>query len=361
MADSDLVELCRVRLGDLWSENESASAVDETVLPEALCARIRSAINSKTKTYRYVLPTQLLAKACRPQLDCRCLQSARGGSGAFDARTVAHRVVVPFDREYDSVLGGAPEPYVNNPLRVPEVSIAFRPQQKDKSGWDDLCVVLQSIQENPQWVQSALFYVLREIHSRLATVRIVYPAARRVSALSCQSVIDKFLSTRSGGVRLECVTAALFETLGRQFSMFESIRGSSVNSADSQSGLAADLECLDESGEISLAVEVKDHGLRLVHVQDKLPALREKQVAETLFVAPEIVAEDREAIKAAFQREFSSGHNLHWLSMEQLLTVLIPLFAERGRYALLVAIGRHLDDRADVEHRRAWAELLSGI
>lgn len=96
----------------------------------ALIESIHRAINSATKSYHYVLPTQLIAKLADPSLDCRCLQVARGGQGAFDARTIAHKVVVPFDQSNNNVLGGSPEPYVNNPLRVPEVSAQYRKLRK---------------------------------------------------------------------------------------------------------------------------------------------------------------------------------------------------------------------------------------
>jgi hypothetical protein len=133
-------------------------------------------INSSTKTYRYVLPTQVLSKVTDPSLDSRCLQASRGGPGAFDARSVAHEVIVPFDQDNENVLGGSQEPYVNNPLRVPEVSAAYRGAQRDKPGWDLLCLVLNAVEDrrDKEFTRLVLRQILTEIYRRLSTVRVVY-------------------------------------------------------------------------------------------------------------------------------------------------------------------------------------------
>jgi len=363
VAETQLVEECRQNLERLWTSVATGETLDVADLPAELRVRIQRLINSPTKSYRYVLPTQLLAKACQPDLDCRCLQSARGGSGAFDARTIAHKVIVPFDRINENVLGGSPEPYVNNPLRVSEISEAHRSAQKDKAGWDDLCAVVAEVErlDDAQFTRRVLLCVLGEIRARLDSVRIVYPVPRRVSSDACQIELLRFLEHRSGGVRLECVTAALFETVGTSFGLFDRVRSSRVNSADSQSGMVTDIECVDSNDEIVMAVEAKDQTLRLVHIQDKLPALRDKQVADAMFVAPTIEPIDAEAIRALFTREFASGHNLYSIPFEQLLTVLLPILREKGRHQFLLAVGRHLDQHSDIGHRRAWADILKQL
>ena len=52
---------------------------------------------------------------------------------AHSTREVSHiRVIVPFDQANFCVLGGAPEPYANNPLRIPGVTAAFAGAQKQQ-------------------------------------------------------------------------------------------------------------------------------------------------------------------------------------------------------------------------------------
>lgn len=138
-----LVAKASTILARTWSGIQKAAGkgrLRDWVESKKLLECVRCAVNSSTKSYRYVLPTQIVAKLARGSLDCRCLQAVRGGMGAFDARTIAHKVVVPFDQANHSVLGGSPEPYVNNPLRVPEVSAKYRKAQKNKTDWDNLCM-----------------------------------------------------------------------------------------------------------------------------------------------------------------------------------------------------------------------------
>lgn len=119
-APQDFIEAAREVLAARWGaiRNLHQNVDSATELPAAVSDAIDRAINSKTKTYRYVLPTQLLAKVVDMQLDARSVQAGSGLSGAFDARSLCHEVIVPFDRENDSVLGGSSSPYLNNPLRI---------------------------------------------------------------------------------------------------------------------------------------------------------------------------------------------------------------------------------------------------
>ena len=106
--------------------------LEDRINDPAILESIRSMLHSTTNIYHYVLPTQLVAKLADFQLDCRCIQAGREGPGSFDARSVADDVIVPFDQRNERVLGGAPEPYVNKPLRFPEFSGKYRGQQKKK-------------------------------------------------------------------------------------------------------------------------------------------------------------------------------------------------------------------------------------
>ena len=108
------------RLAECWKriEDIQTGLQDSLNIPIAIQEAIQNSINSTTKSYRYVLPTQLLAKLIDNTLDCRCIQESSNLSGSFDARSFCKKVTVPFDRENHSVLGGSGDPYVNNPLRI---------------------------------------------------------------------------------------------------------------------------------------------------------------------------------------------------------------------------------------------------
>jgi len=138
------IQVCESILAKEWEQ------VSKETKPEKLDIKIEDAvkrsINCDTKTYRYVLPTHILAKLVEPSIDCRAIQAASTLPGSYDARSVCHKVIVPFDKLHENVLGGSTEPYVNNPLRVPQVTEQYAGQQKDRKGWSDLCYVLAEVQ-----------------------------------------------------------------------------------------------------------------------------------------------------------------------------------------------------------------------
>ncbi len=183
MADElSFLEKCQKYLHVRWNyilkliENESSTEPlkkDYDILKK----NIRDCLSSNTKSYRYVLPTQLLSKSVDHSLDCRSLQAAFESEGSFDARTIAHKVIVPFDKENHNVLGGSNEPYVNNPLRCTSVSKANRARQKNKNDWDKLIYVLDTVQNKNEidFTKKVFDQVLVEIHKLLTGVVVVYP------------------------------------------------------------------------------------------------------------------------------------------------------------------------------------------
>lgn len=364
----DLVTQASRILDDAWQgicAIAKTGRLEDCLHDEQLCEGVRRVIASSTKSYRYVLPTQLIAKLADPDLDCRCLQASRGGPGAFDARTVAHKVVVPFDQANDNVLGGSPEPYVNNPLRVPELSDKYRAAQKNQGDWDRLCAVLSAVEgkADVEFTRRVLRQVLTEVYRRLTEVRVIYPAPKRISLDQSLSLIEGFLTDLSGGDRLLALTSALFAVIGRRFRLYSDVTRASITSADAATGMLADLECVSKKGEVVLAVEVKDRQLTINQLRGKIRNIREKQVSEIFFVAQQgIAVEDKEEVQSLIAREFVSGHNLYVTELASLARVALALLGEEGRRDFLREVGTQLDTyNSDIRHRRAWADLLSTV
>lgn len=360
----NFIESARQRLQIEWDliRNTPEAAVHPPLAIE-LTDAIRRSINSKTKTYRYVLPTQLLAKLTDGELDCRSIQASSNLKKSFDARSLCHDVIVKFDRGNNDVLGGSAEPYLNNPLRIPAISQMERQAQRDKAGFDDLQLILDYAQANPGTIGAMVREVLLAIRERLSAVTVVYPVPNRVSLQQVRNVLAEFLTERSGGLRLQAVVIALFRHIGRRFRLFKEVRSADINAADSATGSVADLECVDEANSVVLAVEVKDRQLKLIDTQNKLPAAREKGIRELLFlVQGGILREDANAVSDLVQREFITGQNIYVIEFSNFLESCLILFGETGRVALLRLTGEELERRkADISHRQAWAILLGKV
>jgi hypothetical protein len=292
-------------------------------------------------------------------------QTKRGGAGVFDARSLCHAVIVPFDKLHDNVPGGSSEPYVNNPLRVREITGEYRPAQKDKEGWDRLCYVVAEVQRinRAEFTRKVLHQILIEVYRRLEQTRVTYPAPSRASHKRTLEVVSLFLSEKSGGDRALAVAYALFATVKTETALFGEIRRARITASDAATGMIADIECYGRNSELLLAVEVKDQQLTLTHVQDKLKNARAKGVRELMFVVQQSVAEwERTDIEQLVEKEFASGQNVYVLNLERLAEGLLALFGEKGRTRFLREVGNSLDAYAlSVLHRRRWAELLRGM
>lgn len=348
-------------LQKLW--RKSALGKVSPPIPSELLAAVDRSVNCPIKSYRYVLPTQLLAKAVQPELDCRSIQEGAELPNSFDARSLCHEVIVPFDRVNHSVLGGSSEPYVNNPLRIPSITTEFRRAQKNKVAFDDLCSVLQYAQEHPTQVRALLISVLIAIRKRLEITHVVYPVPGRISFAQSLSLLHDFLDERTGGLRLQAIAVALLRVLGKAMNLFESVKSAPVNAADASTGLAADLSCLDEEGRVVLAVEVKDRKLTLRQVQDKLPIVRERGIKELLFlVQGGIEKRDKKKVSTLIEREFGVGQNIYVGEFVEFFKTCLVVLGEEGRRVLFSEIGTCLDEfRADISHRQTWAQLLAQV
>lgn len=91
--------------------------------PDSVCAHaglIDAVLDSEQLTYKYILLTALLAKATDETLNPLCLQKGADLPGAYDARSLCHKVFVPFETSVlKRALGGSNEPFLNKPARVP--------------------------------------------------------------------------------------------------------------------------------------------------------------------------------------------------------------------------------------------------
>lgn len=352
---------CRTQLNRLWSETLSGNEFACAGLSEEFVKAVQESVNSRTKTYRYVLPTQLLAKLVDQELDCRVVQASANIPGAFDARTVASKVISPFDLANERVLGGTTDPYVNNPMRIPAITLEQIAPQKDKEGFSRLCEVLQAVQEkdSAEFTQSAFVCVLNAIRARLETVQVTYPFPHRVSLEDTLRITSAFLELRSGGDRFQALLTALFEQVGENFGIYVSVRRNKTNSADAFTGTLADIECVDRDNKVVIAVEAKDRKITVAQLEEKVPIWRSAGLTEGFFVSPDTIREaDAEQVAEIQRTQFRSGYNIYCVSWISLASSIFALIGETGRSEYLQKVARQLDQFSAVEHRRAWAELL---
>lgn len=121
-------------------------------------------IDNTHLTYKYVLFTAILSKATDASINALCLQKQSTLFGAYDARTVCHKVIVPFEMStLNKVLGGSNEPFLNKPARFPELSKSNAVRGgKDKQILNSLCDNLPKIKSSEE-AYSCLVYLLYKL------------------------------------------------------------------------------------------------------------------------------------------------------------------------------------------------------
>lgn len=340
--------------------SELKDFIDEKGIVEA----IRRTVKGETTSYRYALPTQVLAKVLDPSLDCRCLQVKRGGVGAFDARSFCKKVIVPFNREHGNVLGTSEDPYVSKPLRHEEISSVYRDEIKDKGGWDDLCLLSNEIEtrKDVNFTERVLDQTLVEIYRRLSEIRVSYLTPRRASLDGVEALIERYVAEPSGGARPEVVAYSLLKTAGKRFNLFKRVESSKATTANRMTGRVADIECYGSNDEIKLAGNVKDIPLTKGMIEDQTGKIHEGKVRNLLFLAFKGIREDeRKEIREIINKEFDEGYNVHIVEspIAEFARIFFFSFEEEGRKEFLKQVGIALDRYASYEHRRKWADLLA--
>ena len=135
---------------------------------DAIGKDIELILRGTHKTYRYVLITGILAKATEESADALSIQAQDTSDGAYDARSLCHSVIVPFERQYlPESLGGSNEPYLNKPARFPRISL----DNAVRSGNDrDTLVRLKTTLERIDSQEKAKIY----LSSALATLKSIF-------------------------------------------------------------------------------------------------------------------------------------------------------------------------------------------
>ncbi len=220
---------------------------------------IRTIIQGKHLTFRYILVTGLLGKATNPSINALALQAGADVEGAYDARSLCHGVIVPLERQLlNSLLGGSNEPFLNKPARFPMISPSNAVRAgKDKELLLILHKVLSEVETSEQAFNSlctAMRYTLERQTARSELLPQLSESAD--SHLKTIEFIDAFVTRSIEGQVAAIVTGTVL------FIYFDQIVGGEVivhpvNQSGTSSNEVADID-IKINGEIFVVFEVKD-------------------------------------------------------------------------------------------------------
>lgn len=357
-----ITEGIRSKLDSLWIEVQSFQS-GKAFVPSELKERLEKIFASKTKTYQYAVVTQLLAKLDDPTKDARCIQKLEGDSDSsrFDARSLCSKVVVPWERKAGSPLGLKDDPYVNNPMRVPDFSHTYQHKQKDKKTWTELVALFEHVQQHPASARSLLLQTLLMIRLLREEQNVKFPSPQRASLQDTLAVTHDFLKTRSGGARLQVVGFAVFDALRKTWGIFDEVITSPVNVSDASSGKSADVICRRD-GEVVMACEVKDRDLNIEMLHGTITNARLEKVTELFALIRGKDESHEKEMTTRIDREFKHGMNVYLLESDSFLALVLALIGETGRQHYLRSIVEGMAImNFPFESKRDWAKLLEGM
>ncbi len=338
----------------------------EYVADAPLREAIRASVGHKQVAYRFCLPVQILGKLTDPNLDAQRLQKRKGDKNdvtGWDARSLASKVVAPFNQRQENILGTSSDPYVGNPMRIPRMARDDK-SKKDVTGWNTLVGVLEQVESRGEaaFTETVFRQVLLEMFRRQKTLRFVYPVPPRISLESSLSLARHFLEERSGGDRGLALCGALFDAIGIHFRLYAKVERARINASDDATGQAADLECVSDEGKVLLAVEVKERTLTLTDVEGTLRKSRERKIKDIFFATPGIRGEEKPALEERITQAFAGGQNLYVFDFFDFARSVLALGGEPIRITFIQKVGEHLDLwNTQPAHRQAWKKLLENL
>lgn len=325
---------------------------------------INKLINSDFVAIRFCLPTQLLGKYTDNSLNCLCLQKGSGEDNSlWDPRGFATRVIVPWVSEINNILGTSSDPYVSKPLRKPFLD-PNPINVKGKEEWTVLYNILLDVENKSsvEYTREKLLQTLRCIYRKFKDSTFEYYIPERISMDQIIILINTYLSEGSGGDRGLSVAAALFETFGTFFKIYNKINRHVINASDQSTGLAGDIECIDDKGNTKLIVEVKERNLTLNDVRGSILKARKMSLKELLFNTPGINQTEEKRISELVSKTWAAGTNIYNLKIQDLIRVGLTLTGERGQRYFIERIGYQLDSfNTQPINRIRWKQLLEEI
>lgn len=171
---------------------------------------IDTILDNKHLTFKYVLFNALLSKATDENINPLCLQKHSKLPGSYDARTICHKVIVPFEKnELDKVFGGSNEPFLNKPARFPELS----PNNAVRKGNDllllnTLCLNLPKINTSEEAYYALVYFLKKAIDIR-EKKRLLYSNIQVHTNIVPQQLLSFFSSLISKNFEGETLTLAV--------------------------------------------------------------------------------------------------------------------------------------------------------
>ncbi|WP_170972319.1 restriction endonuclease, SacI family [Natronorubrum halophilum] len=354
-------------LRDTWQEVTGSNAgpyVDEYILQQGL-KQILAADKYGTRTFKYILVTNVLAKTVNPDVHALALKDNSNLDGSFNSGGLATDVVTDWEKDNGERLGGSNEPRTN--------SVYYRQAElnTDYEAWDDdlyqtLIRILTELEERSSEGKLEPINMLRQtmhVVSQLEPTTVSYMNPPDVSYIDLNEAVEQYLEKSGTGERLAAVAAGVLDAqyfVGDRTDYY--IKVDHVNVADENSSAAGDIEIFKSEDEDTLiqAIEVKDKPATKADIQHSISTGREHELDEYMFITGrgfQSIDERERAMDAISDAEIE----LVVVTKIDLLSSL-KFQGRAGRTRFRESVGEFLNDmRAQEGSKSDWKQMIESL
>lgn len=226
--------------------------------PSSECSdEIRQIILGEHKTYRYMLITAALAKAVTPSVNALAIQAKSKLTGAYDARSLCHKVLVPLERALlSNRIGGSNEPFLNKPARFEEISLS----NSVRGGTDTVLLTLlhtiatklNSTQYPELFLKDCIYYVFKRDSTELILNNTQTTGLINIEVINLAKDI---LSSNCLGESAAIITYLAYRL--EHYTEQHKVKAHKVNQSGASSNEILDIDIYLDN-KLSLSIEVKD-------------------------------------------------------------------------------------------------------
>lgn len=354
-ASSKLRAVAQIRI-----EQHLVSAQTETGegLPSEVLDGVRNVLCGPHKTFRYMLFTGLLAAVSDKSLHPRCLQVNAGVPGAFDARSLCQKVVVPFEKKMlNGRLGASNEPFANKSARFDMI----RKTNNVRKGADQKALFM--LYDVLEFVRTANEEVrVKTFKYALSVILKLPPNKSSVTVLPPISGADidvndffSFFESRTKGVSAVATLAAAYRFLYTK-PMKMKVHPATESGASSKEVGDIDVELPDGR---KIAVEVKDKPYTDVDVNHACEKAMNAGVRKVIFAVGACAEKTRVQEGALIDVWAERGIELSFLKISGMLGAATAISGADDRHRMASDIGKTLDEmNAPMEVKKLFAMIF---
>lgn len=314
-------------------------------VPEDMETKIKQIIGHTHLTYKYILLTGMLAKATNPEANPLVLQAGAPLQGAFDARSLCHGVVVPFEQTVlEKRLGGSNEPFLNKPARYTHLSLENAVRRgKDRLTLERLIGVFELVNEHSNGDQAlvcVLSYILA-MESRVVTFDATR-AEKFVSKARLLSLVGSLMSKSCEGETLALSVALLFELMAKGAAAGLEVLSHPANQSGASSKEIADVDVFEADGKTPRhCAEAKDKPFTKADVDHAAGKVAEAGHSGLIFIyGPNAkTSEDMDALVKEYE---TKGFDLTFVQADAFANGIVSLAPSVSAAEVVELLNKHI-------------------